>query len=87
MLEYIGEWHSHPAYCSTSPSDDDIQVFAWLTGLMDADGLPAMMMIVGDGGHASCFVGEMMKEESPLPGPEDPNPCSQVDLATDIQPQ
>jgi integrative and conjugative element protein (TIGR02256 family) len=67
MLGYIGEWHSHPSGCSTAPSDDDLQVFAWLTDLMDADGLPAMMMIVGDGGHSSCFVGQMMKAERLLP--------------------
>ena len=67
MLEYIGEWHSHPPDYSTAPSDEDLQVFAWLTGLMSADGLPAMMMIVGDGGHASCFVGQMVKAESLLP--------------------
>jgi integrative and conjugative element protein (TIGR02256 family) len=67
MLEYIGEWHSHPRRCSTAPSNDDLQVFSWLTELMNVDGLPALMMIVGDGGHASCYVGEMRKAESLLP--------------------
>ena len=33
------------------PRDDDLQVFAWLTELMNVEGLPALMMIVGDGGH------------------------------------
>lgn len=67
MLEYVGEWHSHPLGCPTAPSDDDLQVFAWLTEVMNADGLPATMMIVGDGGRASCFVGEMLRAESLLP--------------------
>ena len=67
MLEYIGEWHSHPRSCSTTPSNNDIQVFSWLTELMDVEGLPALIMIVGDGGHASCYVGEIRKVESLLP--------------------
>jgi integrative and conjugative element protein (TIGR02256 family) len=67
MLGYIGEWHSHPIRCSTAPSNDDLKVFTWLTELMNVDGLPALMMIVGDGGHASCYVGEMRKVESLLP--------------------
>ena len=70
MLEYIGEWHSHPDMSPTSPSDDDLQVFSWLTGLMDSDGLPALMMIVGQRGNTSCFVGEIFKKENLLPGAE-----------------
>ncbi len=50
MLEYIGEWHSHPPGARTAASCDDLKVFAWLTELMQADGLPAVMMIVGDPG-------------------------------------
>jgi len=68
MLEYIGEWHSHPPNVRVAASGDDLKVFTWLTGLMQADGLPALMMIVGDPGHTSCYVGEIMKEESLLPG-------------------
>lgn len=67
MIEYIGEWHSHPRGCSTAPSDDDLQVFAWLTESMNVEGLPALMMIVGDGGHSSCFIGMMTRNESLLP--------------------
>jgi hypothetical protein len=47
-LGYVGEWHSHPEGAATSPSGDDRKVFAWLTERMDAEGKPAMMMIVGD---------------------------------------
>lgn len=67
MLEYIGEWHSHPAGCSTAPSADDVDVFGWLTESMDIEGLPALMMIVGDGGHASCYIGFMTRNEYLLP--------------------
>lgn len=70
MLEYVGEWHSHPNDTSTAPSDDDLQVFAWLTDLMKGEGLPAVMMIVGDGGAASCYLGQIAKAEGLLPKPK-----------------
>jgi hypothetical protein len=66
-LHYVGEWHSHPEGYSTAPSADDIQVFSWLTELMDRDGFPALMMIVGDVGHVSCFLGMMAAAENLLP--------------------
>ena len=68
MLEYIGEWHSHPPGVRAAASCDDLKVFAWLTELMQTDGLPGLMMIVGDPGRTSCYVGEIMKEENLLPG-------------------
>ena len=48
QLEYIGEWHSHPPGCSVDPSQADRQVFDWLSNLMKVDGLPPLMLIVGD---------------------------------------
>jgi len=66
-LHYMGEWHSHPRNHSTMPSQDDLQVFAWLTSLMDRDGFPALMMIVGDVGRTSCFIGTMIKQERLIP--------------------
>jgi hypothetical protein len=66
-LQYVGEWHSHPAGTTTSPSKNDLQVFAWLTERMDADGLPAIMMIVGDTDRVSCFVGQIVQSENLLP--------------------
>jgi proteasome lid subunit RPN8/RPN11 len=66
MLEYVGEWHSHPQGSSTAPSADDIKVFAWLAELMQRDGLPAVMMIVGDPSRISCFVGEIEAAENCL---------------------
>ncbi len=65
MLQYVGEWHSHPDRCSTCPSGDDMKVFTWLTEIMDVDGLPAIMMIVGQHG-TSCFIGKMQRVESVL---------------------
>jgi integrative and conjugative element protein (TIGR02256 family) len=67
MLEYIGEWHSHPSGVLPIPSTADQAVFAWITKLTDAEGLPAVMMIVGDVGRVSCFVDEIAVRESLLP--------------------
>ena len=56
MIEYIGEWHSHPEGVGTAPSTDDRRVFAWLEDLMQADGFPPVMIIVGASGTTRCFV-------------------------------
>jgi integrative and conjugative element protein (TIGR02256 family) len=48
MLNYVGEWHSHPdGYCSR-PSEDDLRLFCWLREVMGEHGLPGVMMIVGE---------------------------------------
>lgn len=59
MLEYVGEWHSHPENCSTAPSGDDIKAFSWLAQLMDVCGLPALMIIAGDRNQNSFYLGVM----------------------------
>jgi integrative and conjugative element protein (TIGR02256 family) len=64
QLHYIGEWHSHPKDCPPLPSSDDMKVFAWITEALDADDLPAVMMIAGDGG-ISTFVGSMAAGRQP----------------------
>lgn len=58
-LEYIGEWHSHPRGHNARPSDDDLNVFLWLTRHMDDEGLPALMGIVADEGPV-FFFGKMV---------------------------
>jgi proteasome lid subunit RPN8/RPN11 len=57
-IGYIGEWHSHPNGQRALPSKDDILVFAWLTELMDRDGRPALMLIIGDREY-NFFLGNM----------------------------
>ena len=50
IVGYIGEWHSHPTGCSTSPSSSDNSQLAYLAqGLLAEEGVPAIMLIVGDG--------------------------------------
>ena len=56
QLEYIGEWHSHPSGCNLNPSQDDRQVFDWLSKHMKTDGLPPLMLIVGDPGKYAFYL-------------------------------
>jgi proteasome lid subunit RPN8/RPN11 len=56
MLEYVGEWHSHPDGYSCTPSSDDRQVFAWLEEHMFAEGLPPVMLIAADKGSYGWYV-------------------------------
>ncbi|MGY2143743.1 Mov34/MPN/PAD-1 family protein, partial [Pseudomonas azotoformans] len=46
IVDYIGEWHSHPQGCPSTPSQDDKNLLASLTRRMSADGLPMLMVIV-----------------------------------------
>jgi hypothetical protein len=47
MVQYIGEWHSHPDGCSLDPSEDDLKLFEWLSENMAKDGNPSLMLIKG----------------------------------------
>ena len=58
MLHYVGEWHSHPDGYSCMPSGDDQKVFEWLTGWMQLDGYPGLMLIAGEQEEV-WFVGAM----------------------------
>ncbi len=46
IVDYVGEWHSHPAGACANASQDDEKLLASLTDRMSAEGLPALMMIV-----------------------------------------
>ncbi|MGE5620982.1 MAG: ThiF family adenylyltransferase [archaeon] len=48
MLDYLGEWHSHPEGFPPCPSPDDIKAFGWLIDVLNESGLMALMLIVGD---------------------------------------
>jgi proteasome lid subunit RPN8/RPN11 len=65
MLQYVGEWHSHPDGCSTNPSGEDRKVFKWLSEHMRMDGLPPMMAIVGEGSNVRWFLGSLTGTHSP----------------------
>lgn len=48
IVDYVGEWHSHPDHVSSRPSTDDYALLAHLAAVMANDGLPSVMLIVGD---------------------------------------
>jgi integrative and conjugative element protein (TIGR02256 family) len=48
QVRYLGEWHSHPKNSTTHPSITDIRQLAWLAGSLAPEGIPTLMMIVGD---------------------------------------
>lgn len=48
IVQYIGEWHSHPKNCSATPSQNDLSQLAYLSLNMSDDGHPAVSLIVGE---------------------------------------
>lgn len=48
VVTYVGEWHSHPRGVVPLPSSWDIDLMVHLATLLHQDGLPALMLIVGD---------------------------------------
>lgn len=57
MLEYIGEWHSHPMGYGCQPSHDDRKAFSWLADCVASDGVPAVMLIVADDEQFGWYIG------------------------------
>lgn len=47
-VRYLGEWHSHPEGSSSSPSRDDLYQLSELAVGMNEDGLPGIVMIIGE---------------------------------------
>jgi hypothetical protein len=62
QLHYVGEWHAHPQGRPCLPSDDDAKLFAWLADRVMADGFPPLMLIVGDDGLVTPFLGELARD-------------------------
>jgi integrative and conjugative element protein (TIGR02256 family) len=48
IVDYVGEWHSHPDHVSSRPSTDDYKLLDHLATVMANDGLPSVMLIAGD---------------------------------------
>ena len=57
IVDYVGEWHSHPVEVEAKPSRLDIEQLAQLVDILAEDGLPAIQMIVGEDG-VRVFLGE-----------------------------
>jgi integrative and conjugative element protein (TIGR02256 family) len=63
MLQYIGEWHSHPNGYGTAPSGDDHKVFEWICEKTTEDGYQPVMAIVGEP-EARWFVGSIGSQQN-----------------------
>lgn len=48
IVNYIGEWHSHPQGCSTMPSHMDKEQLSWCCQKLNYLDQPALMMIIGE---------------------------------------
>jgi len=48
MINYVGEWHSHPKGAKAQPSGDDEEVFAHLRNHLHPTGAPYVMAICGE---------------------------------------
>lgn len=48
VVEYLGEWHSHPRNVEAKPSGQDLIQIAELSKRMKSDGLPVISLIVGE---------------------------------------
>jgi len=59
IVDYIGEWHSHPKSVSVNPSENDVIQLSELSKLLSEDGLPAVQLIVGDQG-INIIIGEVV---------------------------
>lgn len=55
-IRYVGEWHSHPRGCSTTPSRIDIEQLKILSETLSLDGCPGVQLIAGDT-DLSVFIG------------------------------
>jgi hypothetical protein len=56
-LKYVGEWHSHLS-AQTDMSDVDKIAMKEISGEMAKEGLPGLMLIIGDGGSYTIHLAE-----------------------------
>lgn len=56
MVTYLGEWHSHPSGCSTKASRLDKNQLNWCKETMSQNGIPAVMVIVGDANEPGIYL-------------------------------
>ncbi len=64
IVNYIGEWHSHPQGCSAMPSHADIYQLAYIGNTMFTEGKPTLMIIVSDGQIGFSVLGLGGNDES-----------------------
>lgn len=60
VVHYVGDWHSHPAGYSASPSGTDVVLLATLADRLAEDGVPAVMLIASEN-EISISLGEVKR--------------------------
>jgi len=63
-LYYVGEWHSHPSHSSVSQSPDDMQCMEKISEFMLEDGLPGILLILGDSNGLGYYVNSGWSNDS-----------------------
>lgn len=58
IVNYVGEWHSHPPFHSAAPSSADRLLMKYLADELSRDGEPVLMIIVGSEGETRYLVRE-----------------------------
>lgn len=70
MLQYVGEWHSHPDGATVKPSRYDQRQMSWLGQIMVGGGRPGVVAIVGEGQNTKFYVeGDVAKAMKETAGP------------------
>lgn len=59
IVNYVGEWHSHPSFTSAYPSGLDRALIESLANTLALEGQPALMIIVGRAGEIAVSVKEV----------------------------
>ena len=84
MVTYVGEWHSHPDSCSCWPSEEDRKVLDWQAKNMSAEGLPGLMLVLGEidyswslavNGRAEVWASAGHESDRPNPGSSTVETC------------
>ncbi|ELS4492818.1 TPA: ThiF family adenylyltransferase [Klebsiella michiganensis] len=57
MIDYIGEWHSHPKGYTSKPSSLDKALISNISSPLKAEGKPAIMLIAGESDMSVTFEG------------------------------
>lgn len=65
MLQYAGEWHSHPPGHGAGLSSDDRNVLAWVTEGMRVDAKPGIVMVEGEANTCAWYLDQVFPDESP----------------------
>ena len=54
VVRYVGEWHSHPRGHPAQASGDDTILLTHLATALQHEGLPAVMLIIGEAEECLC---------------------------------